>query len=60
MVMIFYPAPYYITYANLRYRHAIEPELLMVACFFACALWDHTRARFRFVSGGDLAKAGGQ
>ncbi len=46
LIVLFYPIPYYLTYANVRYRHAIEPELLVLACFFACSLWNHVRMRF--------------
>ncbi|HET9742137.1 MAG TPA: glycosyltransferase family 39 protein [Terriglobales bacterium] len=46
-VVLLYPAPYYLTYAEERYRHAIEPELLILACYFACALWEHACERFR-------------
>lgn len=46
VVVLVYPAPYYLTYAQERYRHAIEPELLILACYFACVLWQHARTRF--------------
>lgn len=29
-----YPLPYYITYPQPRYRHAVEPEMLLLAVFF--------------------------
>ena len=45
-LLVSYPLPYYIVYATSRYRHVIEPELLILSCFLACALWDHLRTRF--------------
>jgi len=36
-LLIFYPALYYITFPQPRYRHAIEPELLTLAVFLVCA-----------------------
>ncbi|MFL6300879.1 MAG: glycosyltransferase family 39 protein [Terriglobales bacterium] len=32
-VLLFYPAVYYITYPNARYRHALEPLLLALAVY---------------------------
>src|SRR6185312_7274941 len=46
ILLLSYPLPYYIVYASSRYRHIIEPELLILGCFFACGLWDHIRMRF--------------
>lgn len=46
VIVLLYPLPYYMVYASSRYRHVIEPELLIFSCFFACALWDHMRVRF--------------
>lgn len=47
LVVLLYPLPYYFTYPQERYRHAIEPEMLILACFFACALWEHIKASLR-------------
>lgn len=33
VVLLVYPLIYYITFAHPRYRHPIEPEMLMLACF---------------------------
>jgi 4-amino-4-deoxy-L-arabinose transferase-like glycosyltransferase len=40
-----YPLPYYITYPQARYRHAIEPEMLLVAGFAIAAALQRTRHR---------------
>lgn len=45
LVILLYPLPYYLTYPQERYRHAVEPEMLIVACFLACAVWDHITRR---------------
>lgn len=37
LVLLTYPIPYYITYAQPRYRHAIEPLLLLLIVYF---LWE--------------------
>lgn len=36
--MPLYPLPYYLTYPQTRYRHAIEPEMLLVSVFFVAAV----------------------
>ena len=46
LVVLLYPLPYYFTYPQERYRHAVEPEMVVLTCFLMCALWDHARARF--------------
>jgi hypothetical protein len=38
-VMLFYPLTYYITVPETRYRHAIEPVLLMLAVYLAWYLF---------------------
>jgi len=35
-VLLCYPMVYYLTYSFPRYRHAIEPELLILASYFLC------------------------
>lgn len=32
-VLLFYPAAYYLTYPQVRYRHAVEPEMLILTVF---------------------------
>jgi hypothetical protein len=34
LLMLFYPIVYYITFTQPRYRHAIEPEMLLLAAYF--------------------------
>jgi hypothetical protein len=38
-----YPVPYYLSYCSSRYRHAIEPELLLLSVYFASVLWGEIR-----------------
>jgi hypothetical protein len=38
LVCLLYPLPYYFTYANTRYRHAIEPLLVIFVAYFAVEL----------------------
>ncbi len=44
-LFFFYPAVYYITYPQARYRHAIEPELLILSVYLIFANLQHVRAR---------------
>ena len=37
-LIVFYPLTYYISVPELRYRHAIEPQLLILAVFLLCSL----------------------
>ncbi len=32
-VVIAYPLPYYLTYSQLRYRHALEPLMVLLLCY---------------------------
>ncbi len=41
--LIVYPAPYYFSYAVAKYRHAIEPELVLLSLYFVFVLWDEIR-----------------
>ena len=34
-----YPLPYYLTYPMAKYRHAIEPEMLLLSVYLATVLW---------------------
>jgi Dolichyl-phosphate-mannose-protein mannosyltransferase len=43
---LLYPWPYYLTYAQTRYRHAIEPLLVLLAAYFGVEL--AKRAKYRF------------
>lgn len=46
--VLVYPLPYYITYANAKYRHAIEPELALLGAYLLVVLY------------GEIEKARGQ
>jgi 4-amino-4-deoxy-L-arabinose transferase-like glycosyltransferase len=39
-----YPLPYYFVYPVAKYRHAIEPELLLLSVYLAFLVWDEIRA----------------
>ena len=43
--IVVYPAPYYITYAQIRYRHAIEPEMVLLSVFVVGAIVTRVRDR---------------
>ncbi len=38
--MLVYPLPYYVTYANPKYRHAIEPELALLGAYLLVVLYE--------------------
>ncbi|HUI83194.1 MAG TPA: hypothetical protein VL240_03175 [Candidatus Binatia bacterium] len=42
-LLIFYPLVYYFTFPNSRYRHVIEPELLVLAVFCVWSLFAPSR-----------------
>lgn len=42
--LIIYPLPYYFVYPVAKYRHAIEPELLLLSVYLVCVLWSEVRA----------------
>jgi hypothetical protein len=31
--LLLYPLPYYLTYNQVRYRHVLEPLMLLLLCF---------------------------
>jgi hypothetical protein len=37
LLLLSYPTVYYFVYANARYRHPIEPELLILAVYAICS-----------------------
>ena len=41
--VLVYPVPYYLSYCSSRYRHAIEPELLLLSVYLAYVLWGEIR-----------------
>ena len=57
LLLLFYPAIFYITYSSTRYRHAIEPELLLLASYFVSGAASYLRLRVRSGSGEKLGGA---
>jgi 4-amino-4-deoxy-L-arabinose transferase-like glycosyltransferase len=52
--LFFYPLPYYLAYSAAKYRHAIEPELVLLSVYLAYVLWTEARllvaGKARFVT----------
>ena len=42
--LVVYPVPYYLSYCSSKYRHAIEPELLLLSVYLAYVVWGEIRA----------------
>jgi 4-amino-4-deoxy-L-arabinose transferase-like glycosyltransferase len=42
--LLVYPVPYYFVYPVAKYRHAIEPELLLLSVYFVFVIWSEIRA----------------
>jgi 4-amino-4-deoxy-L-arabinose transferase-like glycosyltransferase len=45
--LVVYPIPYYLAYPVAKYRHAIEPELLLLSVYLAFVLWSEIQAFVR-------------
>lgn len=45
-LILLYPIPYYLTLPQLRYRHAIEPELLLLSTYFVYGALQDVAKRF--------------
>jgi 4-amino-4-deoxy-L-arabinose transferase-like glycosyltransferase len=45
-VLLIYPIPYYLAYPGVRYRHAIEPEMLLMSVYLAAVLWGEVAGLF--------------
>lgn len=45
--VVVYPLPYYVTYANAKYRHAIEPELALVGAYLLAVFWGEIEKKRR-------------
>ena len=43
--IVVYPAPYYLTYPQPRYRHAVEPVLLLLATWLVAEIAREFRNR---------------
>jgi len=45
--LFIYPIPYYLAYPVAKYRHAIEPELLLLSVYFVFVILGEIRGRMR-------------
>ena len=45
-LLLLYPITYYLMFAQPRYRHAIEPEMLLLGTYFAYSALQELRKRF--------------
>jgi 4-amino-4-deoxy-L-arabinose transferase-like glycosyltransferase len=45
-VVVVFPLVYYVTHPDARFRHLIEPEVLVLAAYGGLAAWQRLRARF--------------
>jgi 4-amino-4-deoxy-L-arabinose transferase-like glycosyltransferase len=45
--LIVYPIPYYLAYPVAKYRHATEPELLLLSVYLAFVLWGEIQTLVR-------------
>ena len=43
--VLVYPLPYYVTYANPKYRHAVEPELALLGAYLFVLLYEEIENR---------------
>lgn len=44
LMFLIYPLPYYVVYTNPRYRHAIEPLMVVLIAYFVVTVWEEVRA----------------
>jgi len=44
-LLLIYPIPYYLAYPNAKYRHAVEPELLLLGVYLVYVLWGEVAGR---------------
>ena len=54
-LLLLYPVPYYLAFVNVRYRHTIEPEMLILSVYFLYETVRHFKAK---MAGKNLRKAG--
>ncbi len=40
LMLLIYPLPYYVVYTNPRYRHAIEPLMVVLIGYFLVTVWE--------------------
>ena len=48
-LLLIYPIPYYLAYPSVKYRHAIEPELLLLAVYLAFVVRGEIVGRFKLL-----------
>jgi hypothetical protein len=46
-VLLLYPVPYYLTFSHVRYRHVIEPVMLLMLCYAGDTLWQKVKSAVR-------------
>jgi 4-amino-4-deoxy-L-arabinose transferase-like glycosyltransferase len=46
-VLVVYPMPYYLIYPVAKYRHAIEPEMVLLSVYFGSVVWSEVRSVVR-------------
>jgi hypothetical protein len=56
-LMLCYPLTYYIVFAQPRYRHPIEPEMLLLGTYFVSSALREIAARFRTANPPGLPRA---
>jgi 4-amino-4-deoxy-L-arabinose transferase-like glycosyltransferase len=42
--LVVYPVPYYLSYCVSKYRHALEPELVLLSVYLAYVIWGEIHA----------------
>jgi hypothetical protein len=47
-VLMMYPLPYYFTFSQVRYRHVLEPVMLLLICYAGVVMWE--KAKFALES----------
>ena len=53
-----YPVTYYLSYCVSKYRHAVEPELVLLSVYFAFVLWGEIRGLAKKGDGALAQEAG--
>jgi 4-amino-4-deoxy-L-arabinose transferase-like glycosyltransferase len=48
-VLLMYPLPYYLTFSQVRYRHVLEPVMLLLICYGWVAMWEKTKSAIQSI-----------
>jgi 4-amino-4-deoxy-L-arabinose transferase-like glycosyltransferase len=48
-ILLLYPLPYYLTYSQVRYRHALEPIILLLICYAGVEAESKLSSAFRSI-----------